>query len=136
MNTKKLKVRATDRDGAVEFDIDGVKAQHAKLKLDKNSGQHAIDFELQDHSGKGLMFQTDDPIWVGENVPCPPDPGVNSDQLSVTVCAPATLSTVNQNNGEARELRYQLNFVSADGSKLNCDPIIENGGGGPGAGGQ
>lgn len=131
MNTKKLKVRATaDSAGAVEFDIDGVKAQHAKLKLDKNSGQHAIDFELHDQSGKGLMFQTDDPIWVGEDVPCPPSPGINSGQISVANCAPGTLSTVNENSGEARELRYQLNFVAADGSKLNCDPIIQNGGGG------
>jgi hypothetical protein len=131
MKTKKVKVRATaDSGGAVEFDIDGVKAQHAMLKLDKDSGQHAIDFELNDHSGRGLMFQTDDPIWVGENVPCPPEPGVNSGQISVTGCAPETLSTVNANSGKPRELRYQLNFVTADGSKLNCDPIIQNGGGG------
>lgn len=136
MKSKKVKVRATTDDlGAVDFEVDGVKAQHSRLKLDKDSGPHAIDFELHDQTGKGLMFQTGDPIWVGENVPCPPEPGVNSGQMSVTGCVPQTLSTLNQNSGNARELRYQLNFVAADGSPLNCDPIIENGGGGSGVDG-
>ena len=49
--------------------------------------------------------------------------------MSITGCVPQTLSTLNQNSGNARELRYQLNFVASDGSKFDCDPIIENGGG-------
>ena len=59
--------------------------------------------------------------------PAPPQ-GINSDQIGVAGCEPDRLSTVNQNSGEARELRYQLNFVAADGSRLDCDPIIDNGG--------
>ena len=59
----------------------------------------------------------------------PPRQGINSDQLGVTDCTADTLSTTNPNDGAARELRYQLNFVAGDGSRANCDPIIENGGG-------
>jgi len=130
VKSKDVKVRATLNDaGGVEFEVDGVKAKHARLKLDKDSGAHAIDFKLQDHSGKGVQFDTGNPIHVGENSPCPPPPGINSDQIGVTGCVPETLSTINQNSGDARELRYQLNFVAADGSKLDCDPIIDNGGG-------
>ena len=130
MKSKNVKVRATLNDGGgIEFEVDGVKAKHARLKLDKDSGPHTIDFNLQDHSGKGLQFDSANPICVGENCPCPPPQGINSDQFGVTGCEPETLSTVNQNSGEARELRYQLNFVAADGSQLDCDPIIDNGGG-------
>lgn len=129
MKSRKVKVRATIHSGgSVEFDVDGVKAEHSRLKLDGGSGKHAIDFELHDHSGKNLQFDTTDPIWVGENCPCPPEPGLNSDQIGVTSCNPQTLSTVNENSGDARELRYQLNFKASDGSVQKCDPIIDNGG--------
>jgi hypothetical protein len=127
---KDVKVRAILNDaGGIEFEVDGVKAKHARLKLDKDSGAHTIDFKLQDHSGRGVQFDTVNPIHVGENVPCPPPQGINSDQFGVTSCDAERLSTVNQNSGAARELRYQLNFVAADGSQLDCDPIIDNGGG-------
>jgi hypothetical protein len=130
VKSKDVKLRATLNDaGEIEFEVDGVKAKHARLKLDKDSGAHAIDFKLQDHSGKGVQFDTANPIHVGENCPCPPPQGIVTDQIRVTGCVPETLSTVNENSGDARELRYQLNFVAADGSTLDCDPIIDNGGG-------
>lgn len=128
---KKIKVRAViDVDGQLDFEVDGVKAKQAKLKLDKGSGAHDLNFDLQDHSGRGLQFDTGDPIWVDEDGPCPPSPGISSDQLSVTGCTTDRLSAVDANNGRSRELRYQLNFIAADGSHSNCDPIIQNGGGG------
>jgi hypothetical protein len=128
---KRVKVRAfLDDQGKVHFEVDGVKAKHARLKLDKGSGAQPIDFDLQDHSGRGLFFKQDDPIWVDEDGACPPTSGISSDQLEVTACGPNILSTVNQNSGRARVLRYQLNFLAADGSGATCDPIIENGGGG------
>lgn len=130
---KKVKVRAfLDDSGKVDFEVDGVKAKQARLKLDKGSGAQPIEFDLQDHSGRGLTFKQDDPIWVDEDGPCPPTSGISSDQLAVTGCGPKTLSLVNQNSGRARELRYQLNLLAADGSSASCDPIIENGGGGGG----
>jgi len=132
MNAKNVKVKALlDPAGAIDFEVDGVKAKHSQLKLDKDSGAHAIDFELHDHTGRGLQFDTGDPLWVGEDCPCPPPPGVNSNQLSVTDCRERTLSTIDLNSDQPRELRYQLNFVGSDGSRESCDPIIRNGGGPP-----
>jgi hypothetical protein len=130
MQAKKVKVEATNTaDGSIDFDIDGVKAKHSRIKLDKDSGAHAIDFELKDRTGRGLRFDQGDPLWVGEDCPCPPPAGVNSDQLGIAECVADRLSTVNENSGRSRELRYQLNFVAADGSRAICDPVITNGGG-------
>lgn len=130
MKQKKVKIRAAvDANGAVEFDLDGMKAEHHRLKLGKDEGPHSINFELQDHSGKELSFDTANPIWAGENCPCPPPQGLNSQQLSVDGCDPQTLTLVNKNSGAPREIRYQLNFIAADGSIARCDPIIDNGGG-------
>ena len=129
MPSKKVKIRAFNNDsGALEFDVDGMKPNQARLKLDKGSGKHDISFVLHDQSDRGLKFITNDPIWGDEDAPCPPTPGITSDQLNVTGCTADTLSTTNANNGQARELRYQLNFIANDGSRQTCDPIIDNGG--------
>ena len=130
MQNKKVKIRAFD-DGAggVDFEVDGIKAKHASMKLPKDSGDHAIEFQLQDHSGRGLQFDPADPIWVDEDCPCPPREGLNSDQLIVTSTSGSVLATINENAGRARDLRYQLNFVAKDGSRSECDPVIQNGGG-------
>lgn len=130
MKQMKIKVRATiDAAGAVDFDIDGVKAKNSRLKLDKDSGAHSMDFDLHDQTGMALQFATADPVWAADNAPCPPAPGLNSEQLGIADCKPKTLMLVNQNSGDPREIRYQLNFVAADGSTVGCDPIIDNGGG-------
>lgn len=129
MGSKTVKVTAQD-DGAggIDFDLDGVKAEQAMLKLDKGSGKHSIAFQLNDRTGRGLEFHPDDPIWVGEDCPCPPAQGLNSDQITVTQRNKNRLETDNANSGRERELRYQLNFVASDGSRAECDPIIKNGG--------
>lgn len=130
MQHDKVKVRATnDPSGGFDFEVDGVKAKQARLKLAKDSGPHEIQFQLHDQTGRGLQFNQADPIWVDEDAPCPPTPGLTTDQLTVATCDAGTLSTVNANSGRARELRYQLNFIAADGSKADCDPIVDNGGG-------
>jgi hypothetical protein len=125
-----VKVTAQD-DGAggIIFDLDGVKPEHAVLKLDKDSGNCSIAFQLNDRTGRGLQFHPDDPIWVQEDCPCPPSEGINSDQITVTARNKNRLETENANSGRARQLRYQLNFVASDGSRAECDPIIDNGGG-------
>ena len=130
MPKRKVKVRAAD-DGAggVDFEVDGVKAKQARMKLDKDSGEHEIEFELHDQSNHSLAFDTTDPIWVGEDCPCPPPQGINSDQILVSSKSGQVLTASNANSGAARELRYQLNFIAKDGSSHECDPIIENGGG-------
>jgi hypothetical protein len=129
MPSKNVKIRAIDEAGMIDFEVDGVKAKHARLKLAKDSGEHRIDFDLQDHSGRGLEFNQADPIWVDEDAPCPPTAGVTTDQLTIVGCDAKRLSVDNANSGRARELRYQLNFLAADGSKAECDPIVDNGGG-------
>jgi hypothetical protein len=130
MSSKKVKGRAfLDGSGAVDFDVDGINPKQARLKLDKGSGQHEIAFMLHDQTGRGLKFDMADPIWVDEDAPCPPTSGVTTDQLVVTGCTADALSTTNANDGRARELRYQLNFITGDGSRATCDPIIDNGGG-------
>lgn len=127
--TDKVKVRASIIGSSIDWEIDGKKAKEAKLKLAKDSGAHELDFQLDDDTNLGLRFDTSDPIWVGENCPCPPPRGINSDQISVTDCTGKSLTMLNQNSGDAREIRYQLNFIGSDGGREMCDPIIENGGG-------
>ena len=130
MQIRKVKVRAiVDGTGGIDFEVDGLKAKHAKMNLPKDSGPHSIEFQLQDHTGLGLQFDTGDPIWVDEDGPCPPRQGLNSDQLTVSSINARKLDTVNDNTGRPRELRYQLNFVASDGSRAECDPVIQNGGG-------
>ena len=130
MNNRKIKVRAVlDASGEVDFEVDGQKAKQHRLKLDKDSGPHSIEFTLHDQTGRQLQFNQGDPIWAGDNVPCPPSPGLNSDQLSIAGCVAQTLTVTNANSGSARDVRYQLNFVDAGGAPQRCDPIIENGGG-------
>lgn len=130
MASKTVKVTALD-DGAggIDFEVDGVKAKQAVLKLDKDSGMQSIAFQLNDQSGRDLGFHPDDPIWVEEDCPCPPSRGINSDQITVTARNKNRLETDNANSGRARQLRYQLNFLASDGSRAECDPIISNGGG-------
>jgi hypothetical protein len=127
--TDKVKVRALLIGGGVDWEVNGIKAKQSKLKLGKDSGPHELDFRLDDDTGLGLSFDTSDPIWVAEDGPCPPPPGINSDQISVTRCSADNLIALDANSGRSRELRYQLNFISGDGQRELCDPIIENGGG-------
>jgi len=130
MNSKIVKVRALDGgDGGIDFEVDGIKAKQAVLKLDKDGGVHNLRFDLHDNSSRGLKFDAGDPIWVSEDSDCPPASGINSDQIAVTSIGDRSLEATNQNSGRPRDLRYQLNFVASDGSRAECDPIISNGGG-------
>jgi hypothetical protein len=130
MQSRNVKILASQAaSGGIDFDVDGVKAAHAWLKLDKDSGKHSINFELHDKSGRNLKFDAADPIWISEDCPCPPAAGINSDQIDITDTAERSLQVQNGNWGRARELRYQLNFIAEDGSRAACDPVIQNGGG-------
>lgn len=119
-------------DGTIGWDIDGKKPKDSRITLGAGSGKHQLDFRLKDDAEGGLAFNVDDPIWVGEDCPCPPPQGLNTDQIEVVDCSPGKLSVIDSNSGRARELRYQLNFISADGRPAKCDPVITNGGGGSG----
>jgi hypothetical protein len=128
---RNVQVRALlDSDGKPDFEIDGVKAANAKMHFPKGGNGDDIAFNLRDESGRGLRFDSADPLWVDENAPCPPTQGISTDQLTVKDCKPEKLFMNNLNSGPPRDLRYQLNFVADDGSRFICDPIIQNGGGG------
>lgn len=130
MSKRKVKIEAIrDASGAIDFEVDGTKANASRIKFEKDSGPHTIEFQLKDRTGSGLEFDLSDPIWVGEDCPCPPPRGIASDQLSVDRCSADKLSARNANEGRARELRYQLNFRDASGGRQECDPVITNGGG-------
>lgn len=116
-------------NGTVEFEIDGRKAKESRIQLAAKSGPHELEYTLHDRSGRGLAFDSGDPIWVGEDCPCPPPEGLATDQIAIERCDDRKLAVTDSNSGRARELRYQLNFVAADGSRHECDPIINNGGG-------
>jgi hypothetical protein len=130
MPNRKIKIDArNDGAGGIDFEVDGAKPHMAKAELPKDSGRHFIEFRLYDTSGKKLKFDSGDPIWLGEDCPCPPAAGLNSDQVELGTCSDRSLQLTNGNWGRGRELRYQLNFVADDGSRATCDPVIVNGGG-------
>jgi hypothetical protein len=129
---RNVKIEALGGSSKPDFRVDGMNPMNAKLTFEKGVGGDDIAFNLHDASGLGLRFDFEDPIWVDEDAPCPPTPGLTTDQLSIKDCKPSKLFVNNLNEGRARDLRYQLNFVAEDGTRFTCDPIIQNGGGGGG----
>lgn len=117
--------------GKVQWDIE-VKGRYKdgkKIKVPHGEGVE-IHFDLDDDSGLGLRFDASAPFFVKEGTsdPCPSD--FNSDQMMVDSCKDDKLVVFNW-NAKAEQLRYQLNFVTKSGKRVNpFDPIIDNGGGG------
>lgn len=98
----------------------------ARVELAAKSGEHEIVFHLVATQGLDISFDKDDPIWVQEGTQCPPGKGIKTDQISVDSCTHNLLRISDRNDGPARILTYQLNFVGADAEPL--DPEIKNGG--------
>jgi hypothetical protein len=125
-----IEVEAVANGNGVDWEIDGKKPDESKLKLDYKSGGHEITFDLdRDHALKerGLRFNCAYPIFIHDNVENCPDSGVD-EQIEVLSCSTDKLTIYDKNTGEAKLLRYQLNFVEDDGAQQVCDPIIDNGG--------
>lgn len=118
--------------GTVEWDTDeGKPAKSHRTDVGHGAPPETIQFRIRDRSGLKLRFDTAAPIDVWEQSGCPPT-GVNTDQVEVVNCNPNKLTIRSLNTGPERTLQYQLNVVAEDGSRHPCDPIIKNGGGGPG----
>lgn len=98
----------------------------APIDLPAKSGAHEIVFHLLATEGLDIRFDPNDPIWVEEGTNCPPSPGIHTDQIKVDSCTHNLLRILDRNDGPARTLTYQLNFVGADAQPL--DPEIRNGG--------
>lgn len=118
--------------GSVEWDADdGKPAKNHRVNVGAGARPERIDFKIRDQTGLQLQFDTAAPIDVWEQVGCPPS-GIATDQIEVRDCNPNKLTIRSLNTGPARTLQYQLNVIAKDGSRRPCDPIIDNGGGGPG----
>lgn len=95
-----------------------------EVDLPKRSGEHKIVVHLVGGPA-GVEFNTKDPIWVCETGSCPPPEGSKSAQIEILECTRSKLTLNDKNEGEARVLTYQLNFIGAE----PLDPMIRNGGG-------
>ena len=124
-----------DDNGTIEWDLDSnnspAPGKKRPVLLEHDSGEHEIVYHLQTAPGLKFDFDTSNPIDTEDDVPCPPASGLNSDQIEVVSCSKNKLVIRDKNEGDARLVRYQLNFVSSDGgsSPPACDPVILNGGG-------
>lgn len=135
--TKRIKVRVDmDQNGpcwnyAIEADDKAsdpyVKAGN-KIDLPNPTPKTVIEFRLQGKLGKKLDFDQADPIWVLANT-CPTT-GSNDPDICLISCTADKLEILDLNSKQV-DLHYRLNFVDSAGQKLNWDPIIKNGGGGP-----
>lgn len=98
------------------------------IDLKKNSGKHLFTVTIEDVNDLGVKF-TSDPLWAGEDCPCPPPQGITTDQIvDVTRLNDTQISFVDRNKGKDRTIVYQLNMV-AGGQPCPFDPEIKNGGG-------
>lgn len=128
-------VRARDVGGQIEFDVDDNNnpppGKKKPFLFGPGTGQHEIVFHLIDN-GVQIEFNQQDPIWTEDNVNCGNLTGRNSGQIFPTDARANRLTVLNMNDGPARLVRYQLNFLySVDNSPAPaCDPAILNGGGG------
>ena len=124
-----------DAAGAVVWEVGGKPAKDHETKIDKGAKPEKIDFLIEsDPSVEQLELRIDSnsPFEVGvDNGNCPPN-GDPTDQIEVLSCDSDRVRIRDLNTGPAQTLRYQLNVVDKDGNAHPCDPIILNGGAGPG----
>ena len=99
-----------------------------KVHLDKNSGKCLFTVTIEDVNNLGVEY-TNDPLWAGEDCPCPPPQGINTDQIyDVQRLSDNQISFVDRNKGKDRTIVYQLNMI-AGSQPCPFDPEIKNGGG-------
>lgn len=124
-----------DAAGALVWEADGKAAKDHKTMIGKGASPEKIDFRIEsDQSVDQLKLRIDcsRPFDVRvDNGNCPPD-GDPTNQIEVLSCDPDRVRIRDLNTGPAQTLRYQLNVVDKDGNAHPCDPIILNGGAGPG----
>ena len=130
---KDVKFTATKKGPSVEWEYEpGKPAKDHKTHVKQGDPPEKIKFKLDDKTSLDLRFDCAHPIQVWEQAGCPPK-GIQSDQIEVFSCDTGQVTIRDLNTGAPRTLHYQLNVVDKNGNAHPCDPIIENGGGGPGA---
>jgi hypothetical protein len=109
----------------VEIDGKGAGSAH----LPKGSPPQRFTFKLTDETKLHVKFRETDWLWVDETTNCPPQQGINSDQIDNLVRTDITAGFTDRNDGPARNLSYALVFQCDDPSQEPMyDPIIINGG--------
>ena len=132
---QKIEFTASVQDGAVVWSgPDGKPAKDHKVAIAHGAPLDQIEIRIKsDKSAKdlGLCIDTSAPFQVAQdNGQCPPQ-GINTDQIELVGCDSDSV-TISNKNSYACTLRYQVNVVDKDGNPCPCDPIIQNGGAGPG----
>lgn len=121
-------------DEAQDWDISDNASPHGGKKpiyLPNRSGDRQIHFHLNVPADSTWQFDTNDPIWTADNVPCGSLNRLASDQITIfRPPQPRLLKVLDRNDGEARLIRYQLNFINTGSGDQPppCDPTILNGG--------
>lgn len=132
---KNVKFTAKLDAGAVVWEADAKPAKHHETKIDKGAPPEEIEFRIKsDASVQNLKLKVDlgNPFQVApDNGQCPPA-GIDTDQIEVLSSDSEGVTIRDLNTGDEQTLRYQINVVDKDGQSHPCDPIIRNGGGGPG----
>src|SRR5688572_29150812 len=107
--------------------------------LSPGSGAHIFQFSLIDATGLNVDFSRLD--TQDDSSTCPPASGQNSRQIVAINIGPQPRTasfTDNNNNRDPMDVSYQWHFT-CNNSAVQVepfDPIITNGGGGVGGGGQ
>lgn len=104
-------------------------AKSHKDRVEEGETKQFIFLLTQDMIKRGYEFDTDDPIWVGEDVNQCPTSLPESGPISL-VSKSESQVIVNDANPDPVLLRYQLNVLGPDGKPYPIDPIIDNRGGG------
>ena len=128
--TRYIQWVATDNEWCVDSSpSSNPKKKQKPVILADNSGGHKIEFHLHNPPA-GWEFNTADPIWTADNADCRSlDGKTKSDQIGISDCKAKLLTVWDKNDGEARLVRYQLNFLDTGGGPVPpCDPAILNGG--------
>ena len=132
---KQVEFTAKLAAGIVSWEAAGNPAKDHKTKIDKGAKPEKIELRISsDDSARGLELQIDSSrpfqVWEDDRQ-CPPE-GIRTDQIEVLSCDLDRMTIRDLNTGPERTLRYQLNVIDKDGNPHPCDPIILNGGAGPG----
>jgi hypothetical protein len=97
--------------------------------LPHGSGPHRFTFKLTDETKLNVKFRETDWLWVDETTNCPPQQGINTDQIDHMVRTDRTAAFTDKNEGAGRTLSYALIFQCDDNAQVpKYDPIIINGG--------
>lgn len=120
---------STNGDGKVDWALGSANPPapgKEAVVIAKDSPGRDIIIHLVPTQGLDIEFDTSDPVFAYEGTSCPPpNPKIDTDQLSVKNCSKFKL-TMHDPNTRPCTIMYQMNFIGAD----PFDPEIRNGGGG------